>query len=223
VQTFGERNMRVAFLNSIRNRKHSMRRDDISDDLVHFIRGNDFEEALGTLQTIVKEARLLGGNGYIKGGYRCVCLSEAPLHQLGSVLNKPTVRGVRYRPFGVVVSKTWLYSQGGRPVIYQHDSEFSGLSDQMRWRHVRYEPSTEPLIDFSWEREWRIHTDSLPINPKVARIVVPNEEWFQRLRDRHDREQTHNAEMWSVVIGDLAWGYVEAFPWTTEFLDRIAA
>src|SRR6266516_3972805 len=151
-----------------------MKRDDISDYVVHFIKGDTFDHAFETLRKILKEMRLLGGTGYIKGGYRCVCFSEAPVHHLGSALTRPTVHGVRYRPFGVVVSKSWLFARGGRPVIYRPDEEFLSLPDRMRWRHVRYEPAADPPIDFSWEREWRVKTD-------IAALVQRSHALFCRL------------------------------------------
>ena len=200
-----------------------MKRDDISDYVVHFIKGYTFDHAFETLRKILKEMRLLGGTGYIKGGYRCVCFSEAPVHHLGSALTRPTVHGVRYRPFGVVVSKSWLFAQGGRPVIYQADGEFLNLPDEVRWRHVRYEPAADPPIDFSWEREWRIQTEVLTISPQVARIVLPTDEWFEQLRSAHDREESYDAQMYELVLGDVAWGMVEVFPWTAQVLERIAA
>jgi hypothetical protein len=199
-----------------------MKRDDISENLVHFIKGEGFDHAFETLRKILKEKRLLGGTGYIKGGYRCVCFSEAPVHHLESALMRPTVHGVRWRPFGIVVSKSWLFAQGGRPVIYQADEEFLTLPEDMRWRHVRYEPAADPPIDFSWEREWRISTDALSISPEVAHIVLPTDEWFEKLRRAHDRDESYDAEMYKLIIGNLAWQLVEVFPWTAKVIKRIS-
>ena len=200
-----------------------MKRDDISENLIHFIKGESFDHAFGTLRKIVKENRLLGGTGYIKGGYRCVCFSEAPVHHLESALMRPTVHGIRWRPFGIMVFKSWLSAQGGRPVIYQPDDEFSRLPEEMRWRHVRYEPAADPPVDFSWEREWRIKTDALSIRPEIARIVLPTDKWFEQLRHAHDRDESYDAQMNALVLGDLAWQMVETFPWTARVIERINA
>src|SRR5438128_7603174 len=116
-----------------------------------------------------------------------------------------------------------FFARGGRPVIYQPDEEFLSLPDQMRWRHVRYEPTADPPIDFSWEREWRIKTDILSISPQVVRIVLPTDEWFQQLRRTHDRKESYDAQIYELVLGDVAWGMVEVFPWTAQVLERIAA
>jgi hypothetical protein len=54
-------------------------------------------------------------------------------------------------------------------VIYQTDPERASLPQGLQWRHVRYEP---PNIDFTWEREWRICTDILPLEPQATLVVV---------------------------------------------------
>lgn len=41
----------------------------------------------------------------------------------------------------------------------------------MRYRHVRYEPDRG--IDHTWEREWRIRTDELILDPKQTLVVIP--------------------------------------------------
>ena len=67
-------------------------RDDLSDKLVHLTKGvgedpsKHREEALKTLGKILKEKRLLGGTGFIKGSHKCVCFSEAPIGKLSHIL-----------------------------------------------------------------------------------------------------------------------------------------
>jgi hypothetical protein len=81
---------------------------------------------------------------------------------------------MRYSPFGVMIDKAWLFEQGGRPVIYQPDAEYELLHESQQFRHVRYEPVD---VDFTWEREWRIKLDELPIDPAHSTLIVPNREW----------------------------------------------
>lgn len=54
-------------------------RNDISENLVHFTTGEDDEEAYDTLSIILDQRRLLGSGEKIRGGFPCVCFSEAPL------------------------------------------------------------------------------------------------------------------------------------------------
>ncbi|MGD1905323.1 MAG: hypothetical protein ACFB0C_04930 [Leptolyngbyaceae cyanobacterium] len=150
-----------------------MSRQDISEYLIHFTKDIDLENAFRRLQKILRERILIGSNGFIKGNYNCVCFSEAPLSSLASGLVNSEYYS-SYSPFGILMSKIWLYQQGGRPVIYQSDSEFDSLPINFQWRHVRYEP---PEIDFSWEREWRVKTEILGFNNQVASVVVPDSSW----------------------------------------------
>jgi hypothetical protein len=195
-------------------------REDISDYLVHFIKGDNYEEAFRTLSSIVRGSQLLGGSGFIRGSYRCVCFSEAPIKALGQMLMKPSIHGVKYKPFGVILTKKWLFEQGGRPAIYETDSEYNNLFEDLRWRHVRYEPHLEPAIDFSWEREWRIRGDSLPINPDIAWLVVPSVGWSYRLTNEHEDKQTERAKIYSELTGVPEQAWIERFPWRSVVLEQ---
>jgi hypothetical protein len=156
------------------------------------------------------ECRLLGSGEKIRGGFRCVCFTEAPLTSLVTGLVNPTAYS-RYSPFGVIFDKGWIFQQGGRPVIYQPDAEFEGLPDGIRWRHMRYEPGA---VDFTWEREWRVRRDHLEFGPSVAAVVVPNQEWAERLVGEHEGEQDLRVlEYAQAMEGLLAEQYREDFPW----------
>ena len=78
----------------------------------------------------------------------------------------------RYEPYGIAVTKNWLYKQGGRPVIYDNNESYNKLPDDMKYRWVHYDPSLG--VDYTWEREWRICTDSLILDPKQTLVVVPD-------------------------------------------------
>jgi hypothetical protein len=186
-----------------------LKRDDISPDLVHFTRGETCEDAFQVLSTIARESQLRGGTGYVKGNYRCVCFSEAPIPALSRILARPGAHGVRYQPFGVVVPKAWLFEWGGRPVIYQDDKEYLLLPEVLRWRHVRYEPNSEPGVDFTWEREWRIRVDFLQINPATACFVVPSSSWVERFNREHSCEIVDDtwASSYAAITGvpEQAW------------------
>jgi hypothetical protein len=147
------------------------------------------------MRSIVWEQRLRGGTGHIKGGYQCVCFTEAPQNTFHDIIG-------RYRPFGIRVSKKWLYNEGGRPVIYQAEDEYDALPESHRWRHVRYEPGAIPPVDFTWEREWRIHTESLPFPPGEARLVLPQADWAARLEAEHLEEEDYRIHLESVAYGD---------------------
>ena len=157
-------------------------RDDLSTKLIHFTKGSN-KEAAGTFLKILSENRLLGGTGYIKGAYRCVCFTESPIGKLVHILANRETYHFNYAPFGVMVDKLWLWERGGRPVIYQSDEEFELLDHKQKYRHKIYEPDKD--IDFTWEREWRIQTQELMLDPENTTIIVPNKIWVDQLLDEY--------------------------------------
>lgn len=146
-------------------------RRDLGNLLLHFTR----QHPRAVLEKIASEGRLLGGSGFIKGGHHCVCFTETPISEIPTVLRlakRIEEAGLRprYEPYGVAVRKEWLFAQGGRPVIYQPDSEYDLLPPELRYRHVRYEPGA---VDFTWEREWRIKANELKLDPKQTLFILP--------------------------------------------------
>src|SRR5688572_26321483 len=110
--------------------EHNLIRGDLSNRVVHLTRGATPQEASDRFSSILKEGILRGSNGYIRGGFNCVCFCEAPLGVLAHALRAPQEHGIRYAPFGVMVSKVWLFRQGGRPVIYQAHGEYDLLPEE---------------------------------------------------------------------------------------------
>src|SRR2546423_6715623 len=188
-------------------------RPDISDKVIHFTQGTTYEGALESLLTIVGEGRLRAGNRMIRGGYNCVCFTEAPLPALaGGLVNSGSFG--RYSPFGIMFEKVWLYARGARPVIYQSDNEFGALPQDMRWRHVRYEPDAIPPIDFTWEREWRLFSNELTFAPAEAAIVVPDQDSEAFIRDIWDAQQELETESYSALFEHAIVEQMrDAFPW----------
>jgi len=189
-------------------------RRDISDKLTHWTSGENEEEAFQRLCKIVKERLILGTSEKIKGEYKCVCFTEAPLTSLKDGLVNPDSYS-RYSRFGIIFEKRHIFKLGGRSVIYQTDKEFEGLSEEYRWRHVRYEPNIDKPIDFTWEREWRIKCDALTFDPSSAVIVVQDENWVQRMISEHETEQDFMVLQYSEILDDeiIAELYREPFPW----------
>lgn len=195
-----------------------MSREDISDKLIHFTKGETFEIAFDRIRMIINERRLVGGNGFIKGGYRCVCFSEAPVAALEHGLLNSSAYS-RYSPFGIMFEKRWIFEQGGRPVIYQPDAEYDTLPESHKWRHVRYEPNAEEPKDFTWEREWRLLTGELNFNPSVAAVVVPDRDWAERLIAEHESEQDFKTLQYSQIMDEeLARQYRDTFDWLIYML-----
>jgi hypothetical protein len=155
-------------------------RDDIGNKLVHLTKGTGEDtarhrgEAATNLANILAERTLRGGCGFIKGKHLCVCFSEAPIGKLSQILASKDPDGFKYQPYGILVDKKWLFSKGGRPVIYGPDDDYGKLPDDMKYRHVRFWLSDQYTIDHTWEREWRIKTRALIIRPQDVTVVVPD-------------------------------------------------
>lgn len=188
-------------------------RPDISEKLIHFTGGNNLDEAFENLGCIVESASIQGSNRTIKGGYTCVCFTEAPHAILKSGLVNLSDYS-RYHLFGILYDKRYVFDQGGRPVIYQPDSEFELLPEELRWRHMRYEPNADRPIDFTWEREWRVQTPGFAVTPEVAGIVVPDDEWGRKLIEQHEKLQDNRVHEFSQIMERFeAEQYRDRFPW----------
>ena len=75
------------------------------------------------------------------------------------------------------------------------DDEYALLPDALKWRHVRYEPNGIPPIDFTWEREWRLNTDQLAVDPQHCTLIVPDKASERELIDRHEAEEYVESEL----------------------------
>ncbi len=158
-------------------------RDDLSDRLIHLTKGEP-EQAMGTLLTIIDERRLIGGIGYIKGKHHCVCFSESPISKIGFLLAQPR-EDVKYKPYGIMFRKTWIYRKGGRPVFYQSEQDYAKLPPELQHLHVRFDLSYSPPTDHSWEREWRLRADELPFTPDDVSLILPNRAVLDVMVEQH--------------------------------------
>lgn len=137
-------------------KKSELRRPDFSHGLVHLTKERGATKAFDVLKEILVSGELKGSghSGYVKGNRKAVCLSEIPLSSVHHFAGKPEVEeDVRYRFYGLAISKKAVFEAGGRPVIYLPDSEADWLPDDQKWRHVRFE---HPDVDWTFEREWRV-------------------------------------------------------------------
>jgi hypothetical protein len=83
-----------------------MLRTDVSTRLVHMTKGTTEQDAVNRFLSIVGSAQIRGGTGFIRGGYRCVCFTEAPIANLAQALAQPSPHGIPYAPLGVMIDKT---------------------------------------------------------------------------------------------------------------------
>ena len=130
------------------------------------------------LRKILYEGQLMGTSRW-SYGQNCVCFTEAPIQEFNSIFSLIEIAASeqerpRYEPYGIGVSKTWLFAKGGRPVVYEHPDNFASFPEKEKYRFVPYSP--EKGVDFTWEREWRIRTNYLALDPHETLVVVPSSE-----------------------------------------------
>lgn len=153
-------NPRIKIFNDIR--------EDISDYLFHFTKG---EDALLILDKIINEGAIkdINNNGYI-------CFTETPIYMLENyfkfVAKQYKVPKI-LAPYGIGLKRDWLFNQGARPVIYGLPNEKKDLPENLRWRFVSVSP---PNRDWLWLREWRINTVAVEFKPDDIIIVTNNED-----------------------------------------------
>lgn len=185
-------------------------RDDLSNRLIHLTKGKTDQNEDEALQSaaedfwkIITTRKIIGGNGFIKSNHKCVCFSETPISKIG-ILLAAAHKTFRYQPYGIMFRKKFIYSKGGRPVIYQSDNEFNLLREENKHLHVRYEPDKN--IDFTWEREWRIKIECIEFLPEDVTLIIPNRQVADSIRNFGYEEQKEN-------IRENGIGAFEDFPW----------
>jgi hypothetical protein len=159
----------------------------MGDLLFHFTRGDEpvwremhghkwnTAETAGTRLMKILRGGLRGSSRWTYG-INTVCFTEAPIQEFNSVFALASIASERhlrprYEPYGVAVSKTWLFGKGGRPVIYDDPNARDQYPSGLLHRFCPYNPLEE--VDYTWEREWRIQTDLLQLEPQHTLVVVP--------------------------------------------------
>ena len=131
-----------------------------------------FETPKGILDLICTEERLLAKPPYGSTS-RTVCLSESDPAGVKALLSRGHFEG-----WGIVLSRDWVWEQGGGPVWYTRDDVWRRVNEQdlLRWM-VRTSPQD---ADWLHEREWRIPSDDeyvdLSIEGVVA-LIVSDPDW----------------------------------------------
>lgn len=158
----------------------SSTRSDHTDYLVHWTKGTP-EEAFEALSSIAVDEEIRGGIFGVRSGDNCICFSEAPVDFFHE-------RKGDFKPFGIRVSKRWIFSLGGRPVIYQPIDEYKLLPPNLSWRHVDFDLTGLKRRDYSWQREWRLRQDRLHLPVDQVTLVIPQEEYREELKRRFENE-----------------------------------
>lgn len=156
-------------------------RTDLSSYVTHLTRATDNRTTLEVLLKILKEANIKASSpreAFIVGDRPAVCFQEAPPPSIcqnvyfeqkyreqakakAKAQGKEVDLKVRYRAFGLMFYKPYVYAAGGRPVIYdQKEAAKKYLPEEEWWRIVSFNLSNPTdFIDWTHEREWRVPGD----------------------------------------------------------------
>ena len=149
-------------------------RPDLTPYLVHLTKKADGNSALSNLIEILRTGVIQGTNSYIRGPRKAACFMDVPFVALKYVCSKQN--SGRYAPYGVVITKTFAYRRGTRPVLYLSDKEQRRLciSKKELWRVVKLQYSKDRSSwDSNWlhEREWRC-PDRFNLPDKIRAVLV---------------------------------------------------
>ena len=157
-----------------------MIRPDISKSLIHLVRDKNGLSTENIFDKIISEKTIVGSNENIRGKFRCICFSETPISAIGQIIAiKDT--DFHYGSYGFMFSKKYLFDKGARPVIYQPDSDYHLLPESLQYRHVRFDIDK---TDWTWEREWRLRTDELNLDPESVTLIIPSRDKIEEYKEK---------------------------------------
>jgi len=168
-------------------------RSDISGSLTHLTRQGYIDgkkvSSIQILIKILKEGKIDGSttsSGFICGDTPAVCFQDAPIYSIcQNIYTEQEFRKIsstrtRYVGVGLLLPKPYVYSRGGRPVVYDDtDVAKKYLERDHWWRIVRFDLSnTDSYIDWTHEREWRVPNE-INFRLKAATVIVPTERAYK--------------------------------------------
>ena len=76
------------------------------------------------------------------------------------------------------------------------------------------------MIDFTWEREWRLQTDELIFVPEEVVVLVATHDDAHALVADHNETQDMNVQLYSEIMDEaIAEQYRDYFPWQVAVFD----
>ena len=162
--------------------------DQYADSLLDRTSHADHSTA-ATLERIVRERRLRGSSGTIRGQHTAVCFTQVPLRDLPQLRQFRTHRSRwDFEAFGLCIRRSWLVERGARPVIYGNEADWQRLpeGDQPYFQWTAAPASSQESTagtDWSVEQEWRVagDVDLNELPPDQAFIFVPDASTASRL------------------------------------------
>lgn len=153
---------------------------DYSPYLVHLTRQTEFYPAKGVLECILDEGILRAYNHYcifkdeinklgknVQDKFKVVCFTETPIDLIEILLERFQGRSTILEPYGLVFKKDYIRDNNGNPVFYitgDLSAPLWNLFENAKVNEFSKEEykvlalinKCDEIIDFHWEREWRI-------------------------------------------------------------------
>ena len=164
-------------------------RADLVTRVTHLTRGETEDAAFDRLWRILLDKRIRASNekGINAGGAMVCCFQEIPLYSIAENLQFEEATGAcnrRYSAFGIRVLKGQFFQRGGRPVIYVDKELKDRLPKQFVWEMVSMDLNDpESIVDWSHEREWRIHNDYV-FDYADIEIIVSTPTYYRKLIEK---------------------------------------
>ncbi|MGG1164806.1 DUF2971 domain-containing protein [Bacillus mycoides] len=186
-------------------KKRVQYRTDLSGVLYHLTKCEIKEDgkvtlnALDRLIKILVEGKINGSStesGFIIGDRKAVCFQDAPMSGIvQNIVHEEEFRKelggkIRYRGIGIAFSKSYIFRNGGRPVLYEEKSKAKiMLPREEWWRIVNFNlVQDDNIIDWTHEREWRMPEDEFHFDVSDVVVLLPNTQQYRSFIERCPKE-----------------------------------
>lgn len=172
-------------------------RSDMTGYLTHLTKAQVGLSPLESLIKIITEKRLLGSGskGYISGSDKVVCFQDMPIYNVaqnafyefwGEVNEGEwrTKQGIeKYSPYGVTFPKKYVWSRGGRPVIYDKSDDakiYMPKSEYWRIVDLNLDKENDHIVDWMYEREWRVKSTEFEFELSSIYVLLWNNSDYKK-------------------------------------------
>lgn len=140
-------------------------------------------KAVDNLIKILIDKKINGSTskGFINGDTPAVCFQEVPMYSLVQNVKYEQLqrkedksKKIRYCGVGLAFGKFYVFTKGGRPVIYDDTETMKTiLPKEHHWRIVKMKliMDNPNIIDWSHEREWRC-PESFSFELRITHIIL---------------------------------------------------
>lgn len=180
-------------------------RTDLSGFVYHLTKpelnsdGKLVTSAIERLIKILRERKLNGSStqsGFITGKRKAVCFQDAPTSGIvQNIVHEAEFRSelggkVRYVGIGLAFPKSYIFQQGGRPVMYEgKETAKKILPPEEHWRIVDFSLMNKVnIVDWTHEREWRLPADEFHFDLSRAVVLLPNGDLHKSFLEKMDDE-----------------------------------